>query len=210
VLRRRQSGARPCGHGPRRCPRRRGIFGGGQLPLCRRAGAHRDVPGLRRDGCRGTRSPARGRSARPANGMPLIGPNSMGCSTPNPQVGLNASLAAQLPRDGGLGLSSQSRRARGGGAGLGVPPGRVVRGSRAPREALDSLGQRGPVVRLAQADNQQSSRGSDPGGRFPRSSPVSSPWSGRPDGGGARASGLHRWTRMLDGVQREVINYVSF
>src|ERR1035437_7441992 len=47
------------------------------------------------------------RAAR-AQGMRLVGPNSMGLLNTNPQVRLNASLAAQLPLVGGLGLFSQS------------------------------------------------------------------------------------------------------
>jgi acyl-CoA synthetase (NDP forming)/RimJ/RimL family protein N-acetyltransferase len=43
-----------------------------------------------------------------ANGMRLIGPNSMGLLNTNPAVRLNASLAGQLPPVGGLGLFSQS------------------------------------------------------------------------------------------------------
>jgi acyl-CoA synthetase (NDP forming)/RimJ/RimL family protein N-acetyltransferase len=43
-----------------------------------------------------------------ANGMRLIGPNSMGVLNTNPQIRLNASLARQLPPAGGLGLFSQS------------------------------------------------------------------------------------------------------
>lgn len=43
-----------------------------------------------------------------ANGMRLIGPNSMGLLNTNPQIRLNASLARQLPPAGGLGLFSQS------------------------------------------------------------------------------------------------------
>ena len=43
-----------------------------------------------------------------SHGMRLVGPNSMGLLNTNPQVGLNASLAAQLPLVGGLGLFSQS------------------------------------------------------------------------------------------------------
>ena len=43
-----------------------------------------------------------------ADGMRLIGPNSMGLLNTNPQVRLNASLAGQLPPVGGLGLFSQS------------------------------------------------------------------------------------------------------
>jgi acyl-CoA synthetase (NDP forming)/RimJ/RimL family protein N-acetyltransferase len=43
-----------------------------------------------------------------AQGMRLVGPNSMGLLNTNPQVRLNASLAAQLPLVGGLGLFSQS------------------------------------------------------------------------------------------------------
>jgi acyl-CoA synthetase (NDP forming)/RimJ/RimL family protein N-acetyltransferase len=43
-----------------------------------------------------------------ANGMRLIGPNSMGLLNTNPQICLNASLARQLPPAGGLGLFSQS------------------------------------------------------------------------------------------------------
>jgi acyl-CoA synthetase (NDP forming)/RimJ/RimL family protein N-acetyltransferase len=41
-------------------------------------------------------------------GMRLVGPNSMGLLNTDPQVRLNASLAAQLPLVGGLGLFSQS------------------------------------------------------------------------------------------------------
>jgi len=43
-----------------------------------------------------------------ANGMRLLGPNSMGLLNTNPTVRLNASLAARLPPVGGLGLFSQS------------------------------------------------------------------------------------------------------
>jgi acyl-CoA synthetase (NDP forming)/RimJ/RimL family protein N-acetyltransferase len=43
-----------------------------------------------------------------AHGMRLVGPNSMGLLNTDPQVRLNASLAAQLPLAGGLGLFSQS------------------------------------------------------------------------------------------------------
>jgi acyl-CoA synthetase (NDP forming)/RimJ/RimL family protein N-acetyltransferase len=43
-----------------------------------------------------------------AHGMRLVGPNSMGLLNTNPQLRLNASLAAQLPPVGGLGLFSQS------------------------------------------------------------------------------------------------------
>lgn len=43
-----------------------------------------------------------------ANGMRLIGPNSMGVLNTNPQIRLNASLARQLPPAGGLSLFSQS------------------------------------------------------------------------------------------------------
>jgi len=43
-----------------------------------------------------------------ANGMRLVGPNSMGLLNTNPAVRLNASLAVQLPPVGGLGLFSQS------------------------------------------------------------------------------------------------------
>jgi acyl-CoA synthetase (NDP forming)/RimJ/RimL family protein N-acetyltransferase len=43
-----------------------------------------------------------------AQGMRLVGPNSMGLLNTSPQVRLNASLAAQLPPVGGLGLFSQS------------------------------------------------------------------------------------------------------
>jgi acyl-CoA synthetase (NDP forming)/RimJ/RimL family protein N-acetyltransferase len=47
------------------------------------------------------------RAAR-AQGMRLVGPNSMGLLNTSPRVRLNASLAAQLPVVGGLGLFSQS------------------------------------------------------------------------------------------------------
>jgi len=157
-----------------------------------------------------------------ANGMRLIGPNSMGLLNTDPRVRLNASLAGQLPPVGGLGLFSQSgalgvaalasaaRRVLGvssfvsagnradvsgndcmqyweedpgtavvglylesmgnarkfsriarrlsrkkpvivvksGVSGYGVPPGHVVRGSLAPREALDSLLRQAGVVRV--------------------------------------------------------------
>jgi acyl-CoA synthetase (NDP forming)/RimJ/RimL family protein N-acetyltransferase len=43
-----------------------------------------------------------------ANGMRLLGPNSMGLLNTNPAVRLNASLAEKLPPAGGLGLFSQS------------------------------------------------------------------------------------------------------
>ncbi|MEP7193894.1 MAG: GNAT family N-acetyltransferase [Actinomycetota bacterium] len=43
-----------------------------------------------------------------ANGMRLIGPNSMGLLNTSPQIRLNASLAAELPPVGGLALFSQS------------------------------------------------------------------------------------------------------
>jgi len=43
-----------------------------------------------------------------ANGMRLLGPNSMGLLNTDPQVRLNASLAQALPPVGGLGLFSQS------------------------------------------------------------------------------------------------------
>jgi len=42
------------------------------------------------------------------HGMRMVGPNSMGLLNTNPQVRLNASLAAHLPEVGGLGLFSQS------------------------------------------------------------------------------------------------------
>src|SRR5450631_267200 len=49
------------------------------------------------------------------HGMRMVGPNSMGLLNTNPQVRLNASLAAHLPEVGGLGLFSQS-----GALGVGV------------------------------------------------------------------------------------------
>jgi acyl-CoA synthetase (NDP forming)/RimJ/RimL family protein N-acetyltransferase len=157
-----------------------------------------------------------------ANGMRLLGPNSMGLLNTDPQVRLNASLAQALPPVGALGLFSQSgalgvaalasaaRRGLGvssfvsagnradvsgndcmqyweedpstavvglylesmgnarkfsriarrlslqkpvivvksGVGGHGVPPGHVVRSSRAPREALDALLRQAGVVRV--------------------------------------------------------------
>jgi acyl-CoA synthetase (NDP forming)/RimJ/RimL family protein N-acetyltransferase len=64
--------------------------------------------GFADDGERGSeRQRALVRHAR-ANGMRLIGPASLGLANTRPEVSLNASMAPQLPRRGGLGLFSQS------------------------------------------------------------------------------------------------------
>ncbi|MDJ0318114.1 bifunctional acetate--CoA ligase family protein/GNAT family N-acetyltransferase [Arthrobacter antibioticus] len=64
--------------------------------------------GFADDGERGlVRQRALVRQAR-ANGMRLVGPASLGLANTDPEVSLNASMAPALPKQGGLGIFSQS------------------------------------------------------------------------------------------------------